>query len=103
MLPVEYWSRLLSAPEKNYYTGEKKCLAVVWSILTLRPQLYGDNFTLRTNHPGLKWILDLPDSSRRLARWHLRLAAYDYEVKYRKRPKHEAVHGESRLQKSEEE
>ncbi|CDF38169.1 unnamed protein product [Chondrus crispus] len=96
-LPIGYWSRALTDAEKNYTTTEKECLAVVWSILTLRPYLYGNTFDLRTDHEALRWVLNLADSSGRLARWRLRLAEYDYEVKYRPGIKHQLADGVSRL------
>lgn len=54
-----------------------------WSTLTLRPYLYADTLTLRTEHHALKWNLDLAGSSGTLALWRRRLAEYDYEVEYR--------------------
>ncbi|CDF40922.1 unnamed protein product [Chondrus crispus] len=77
-LPIGYWSRALTDAERNYTTTEKECLAVVWSILTLRPYLYGN-----TSGP--------------LERWRLRLAEYDYDVQYRPGIKHQLAGGVSRL------
>ena len=95
--PIGYWSRALTDAERNYTTTEKECLAVVWSILTLRPYLYGSAINLRTDHEALRWVLNLADSSGRLARWRLRLAEYDYELKYRPGIKHQLADGVSRL------
>lgn len=55
-------------------TIEKKCLAVLWSILALRPYLYSATFNLRTDHEALRWVLNLADSCGRFACWRLRLA-----------------------------
>ncbi|CDF38306.1 unnamed protein product [Chondrus crispus] len=95
--PIGYWSRALTNAERNYTTIEKECLAVVWSILTLRPYLYGSAFNLRTDHEAVRWVLNLADSSGRLARWRLRLAEYNYEVQYRPGVKHQLADGVSRL------
>ena len=56
---IGYWSRALTDAEKNYTTTEKECLAVVWSILTLRPCLYGNAFDLHTDHEALRWVLTM--------------------------------------------
>ena len=36
-LPIGHWSRALTDAERNCTTTKKKCSAVVWGILTLRP------------------------------------------------------------------
>lgn len=76
-LPAGYWSKIISAPEREYSSTELECLAVVWSIHKLRPFLYGDTFTLRADHHELKWILSLAEPSEQLARLGLRVAHYD--------------------------
>ena len=95
--PIRYWSRALTDAERNCTTIEKEYLAVVWSILTLRPYLYGSAFNLRTDHEALRWVFNLADSSGRLARWRLRLAEYEYEVQYSPSVKHQFADGVSRL------
>ena len=69
----------------------------MWSILTIRPYLYGSAFNLRPDHEALRWVLNLADSSGRLARWRLRLAEYDYELQYRPGFKHQLADSVSRL------
>ncbi|CAN8061906.1 unnamed protein product [Agarophyton chilense] len=56
-LPIEYWSRAMNEAEQNYTVTEKECLAVVWSMLMLRPYMYGERFTLRTDHDSSREIL----------------------------------------------
>jgi RNase H-like domain found in reverse transcriptase len=80
--PNGYWSRFLNPAERNYSTTEKECLAIVWAILTLRPFLEGQRFLIRTDHHSLRWVLNLADAQGRLARWHLRLLEFDFEVEY---------------------
>lgn len=101
-LRVRYWSRNLSEPEKNYSTAEKELVFVVWSILTLRPYLYKFHSKLRTDQ-ALNWILNVADSSERLACWRVRLAEYDCKVEYRPGSPHKVAAGVSRLQRSDEE
>ena len=95
--PIGYWSRTLNPAERNYTTTERECLAIVWSILMLRPYIEGTRFTVRTDHDSLRWLLNLADASGRLARWRLRLAEYEYDVVHRPGIKHQAPDALSRL------
>jgi len=82
-LPVGYWSRGLSPAEKNYFTTERECLGVVWSMLNLRHSLDGHRFLKKTDHQALSWIFRTTDSRGRLMRWRLRLSEYTFDVQYK--------------------
>ncbi len=66
--PIGFWSCSLSAAEKNYSVGEKKCLTVRYVFQILRPCLQRKHTVLHTDHQALKWLLNLSDASSRLAR-----------------------------------
>lgn len=101
-LPIASWSVVLSAPKMNYSTTEKKCLAAVWIVLILRPYLYWNTSKYPSDHHALKWVLNLADSSGRLARCRLQLPKHEYEVEYRPGATHKLADGVSCLQRSEE-
>jgi len=96
--PIGYWSKSLTATQRNYSTTEKECLSVFWSISLLRPYLEGNHFTVRTDHNSLTWILSITPSEGRLARWRLRLAEFDFEVQYRPGVKNVVPDSLSRLE-----
>jgi len=88
---VGYWSGSLNAAELNYSTTERECLAVVCASLLLRPYVEGTRFTVRTDHAALKWMLHMDGAHKRLARWQLRLAEFDYVVQTRPGASHHAA------------
>ena len=51
---------------------------------TIRTYLMYEKFTVFTDHATLHWLLIIDDPSGRLIRWRLRLAEYDFQVKYKK-------------------
>ena len=95
--PIGFWSRSLSAAERNYSVGEKECLAIVWAVQMLRPYLEGTQLHLFTAHQALKWILSGSDHSGRLARWRLRLLEFDFTISYKKGIKNTIADAVSRL------
>ena len=79
-LPVAYASRSLNYAELHYSTSEKELLSVVWAVKYLRQYLYGQKFTIVTDHRPLVWIMNVKDPGSRLTRWRIQLAEYDYKI-----------------------
>ena len=95
--PIGFFSKGLTSAEKNYSATERECLAVVWSVTSLRPYIEGQTIRVRTDHDSLKWLMSLDDPSGRLARWRLRLSEFDLRIEYRPGRKHQVPDALSRL------
>jgi len=59
-------------------------LAIIWSVGHFRPSLFGRRFKIVTDHKPLIWLENLNGQNPKPLRWKSILAAYDYEVVYRK-------------------
>lgn len=81
---IAFFSAKLNDAEKNYYTTEKECLAAVRSADYFRPYVDGVEFTFIVDHASLLWLLSCKDPTGRLARWTLRLQAYNFTMIHRK-------------------
>lgn len=75
--PVGYCSRTLNSHERNYTVTERECLDVIYSYQQFRVYLHGVHFTVVTDHASLKWLKTLKDPEGRLARWAIKLQAFD--------------------------
>lgn len=80
--PIAFASRTLSEPETRYATNEKEALAILWAVNKFKPYLYGQKFTLVTDHKPLTFI-KTSDKNQKILRWRLDLENYDYDVKYK--------------------
>ena len=80
---IGYFSKALSAPERNYCVTRKELLAVVKSIEHFHKYLYGRRFLLRTDHAALMWLLRFKSPEGQVARWIERLQEYDFESAHR--------------------
>ena len=69
--PICYASRSCNPAEQNYSSFDGECLAVVWATNLFRPYLFGNSFTLVTDHEPLKWIMTTQKLTGMLARWSL--------------------------------
>lgn len=80
--PIEYASRLLTPPERNYSTTEREALAVVWALKKFRAYIEGAQITVASDHQPLKWLLSLKSPTGRLARWALEIQSFNPKVQY---------------------
>lgn len=96
-LPVAYASRQMVKAELNYSTTEKECLALIWGIKQFRNYLWGQEFTVYTDHQPLKWLMGIKDPSTRLMRWSLALSEYTFNIEYKPGKKHTNVDALSRI------
>ncbi len=81
--PVAYASRSMSDTEKRYAQIEKEALAVTWACEKFADFLLGSKFAIETDHKPLVPILStkhLDDLPRRVLRFRLRLARFDYII-----------------------
>ena len=103
--PIAFASRTLSASERNYSQIEKEALSIVFGVKKFHSYLYGRQFTLITDHKPLVTILGpktgVPTlAAARMQRWALILAAYQYDIEYRKSAEHANADAMSRLVQS---
>lgn len=79
-MPVSYASRKLKSSEVAYSTIEKECLAIVWAIQKFHRYLYGQEFTLQTDHKPLIYLNKKKVANARLMRWALVLQPYKFKI-----------------------
>ena len=75
--PIAYATRKLKPRETRYSTIEKECLAVVWALKFFEHYLYGQLFTVVTDHRPLTWLSNMKNANPRLARWVVTLQQYN--------------------------
>ena len=81
---IAYASRTLSTAERRYAATEREALAIVWATKHFRPYLEGNKIYIRSDCKALEWMRTAKDVTGRLARWAMKLSAYQIEeIKYR--------------------
>ena len=93
---IAYASRSNNAAEANYSSYEGECLAAVWAVVHFRPYLYGQSFTLVTDHQPLRWLMTNDKLTGKVARWALILQEYDFDVVHKAGTAHLDTDGISR-------
>ena len=76
---IAYAGRELNYVEKNYSTTKREALGVIFEPYLL---------ILYTDHPSLKWLMNISDCTGRLARWSLRIQQHDFEICHRPGAQH---------------
>ena len=87
-------------PRTKLYSSLSRCYAIAtlrkakgitllnsWphSLGYFRPYLFGNSFTLITDHEPLKWLMTAPKLSGKMAKWSLLLQEYAFRVQHRAR------------------
>lgn len=80
-------SRTLSDTERRYSQVDKEALAIVYGVSRHHQYVYGRPFILKTDHKALSYIFGpkkgIPQTAAsRLQRYAVRLAAYDFDIKF---------------------
>ena len=99
---MAYGSRNLTEAERNYAQFDHKELAVVFGVRHFHYNVFGQQFTVFTDHRPLLGVLgegkSIPTmASGRMIRWALTLQAYRYQLRYRPAARHQNADGLSRL------
>ena len=86
--PIPFTSRTLTTPEKKYSQLEKETLAIIFAVKKFHDYLYGQHFTLYSNHKPLPYILgesnQIPTpTSPHIQQWAITLSTFSYTIKHK--------------------
>ena len=90
-VPLAFASNTLSKAQRNYCTTKRELLAVVVYTKKFKHFLWGSDFTLRTDHSSLRWLLNFRDAEGMIARWLAHLSEFGLEhsqIQHRAGDKH---------------
>ena len=77
---ISYFSKCLSGSERQYCTTRKELLAVVLAVKHFNHYLFGQNFTVRTDHGSLQWLMKFKNCEGQITRWIEILSTYTLTV-----------------------
>lgn len=81
--PICYGSRTLSKAEINYSVIEKELASIIYFCNYWKSYLFGNKFTIQTDHKPLKWLASIKEPNSRLLRWKIKMQEFNYdEIKY---------------------
>ncbi len=95
-LPIGFFSRQLRGAEKRYSATELEALGVVEALKHWTHLLYGQKFTVVTDHKALCYLMTSSRLNKRLRGFALSLQQFDFAVVYRAGPDNANADGLSR-------
>ena len=96
---IAFGSQSLSKAQQNYCTTYRELLAVVVFTRNYRHYLLGQpNFTIRTDHSSLRWLMNFKDPEGMISRWLVSMQPYNYTIEHRAGILHGNADGLSRQQ-----
>ena len=100
--PISYASRSLTTAERNYSQIQREALSIIYGTTKFHQYCYGRPFEIVTDHKPLLGLFGeskpLPSvTAARIQRWAVKLAAYNYVIKYKPGSSHSNADALSRL------
>jgi hypothetical protein len=80
--PIYYFSHKLSKSQQKWSIIEKETYSLVLSVQFFRPYLYGQSFTIYSDHAPLKFINSAQMKNSRVQRWATIISESGANVKY---------------------
>lgn len=79
---VAYNSRQLKVHERNYLVHDLELRAIVFILKSCRHYLFGERFTIYSDHKILTYIFTPQDLNMRQRRWVEYTVSYNFELLY---------------------
>ncbi|KAK3107412.1 hypothetical protein FSP39_013983 [Pinctada imbricata] len=80
--PIYFLSHKLSHTQTKWSTIEKEAFAIHYALQKLDHYLHGAQFTIKTDHKPLKYLLDSPMQNKKIQLWALSIAGYNCKIEY---------------------
>jgi putative transposase len=74
--PLHYWSRKLTASQKNYSTQERECFALIEGLKALNVYVDGREFDIYMDHSSLQYLMQSRYQRRKMSAWAMELQEY---------------------------
>ena len=99
---IGFVSRTLMDTEQKYSHVEKEGLACIFGVTQFHAYLFGHHFTLITDNKAIMSLFDSnkpisPQASGQIQRWALKLATYEYTLRFQPTNQHANADVLSRL------
>lgn len=80
--PLYYLSHKLSASQCKWSTIEKEAYAIYFALQKLDFYLHDAQFTIKTDHKPLKYLLEAPMQNKKIQMWALSISGYNCNIEY---------------------
>lgn len=80
--PIYFLSHKLSNTQKRWSTNEKEAYAINYALQKLDHYLHNAEFTIKTDHKPLKYILDSTMQNKKIQLWALNIASYNCKIEW---------------------
>ncbi|KYO47305.1 hypothetical protein Y1Q_0018216 [Alligator mississippiensis] len=80
--PMVHLSQKIIPWEWNLSSIEKECLAIIWALNKLKPYLWGQQFTLLSDHAPLQWLQTMQNTNAKLQRWAWQLQEFNFTIEH---------------------